>query len=232
VQGFEYAATRLRQLADQFHKEESLTSINVLRVGAIGLGCFLAAGVLHAQNAATASVGPKVGVINMLQAISSTAEGKQASDQLQAQFAPRQQELESMTKQINDLQQRLNGGVSLSDDERARLNAQGGRLEREFERKKNAYQEDLNTAQGEAVNGIGTKMMEIVNRYALEQNYTEILDSSAQNSQLLYVAKNLDITQDIIRLYDQAHPLKSASAAPAAKPASALKPTAALATKP
>jgi outer membrane protein len=206
--------------------------INVLRVAAFGLGCFLAAGAVHAQNAASASVGPKVGVINMLQAISSTAEGKQASDQLQAQFAPRQQELESLTKQINDLQQRLNGGVSLSDDERARLNAQGGRMEREFERKKNAYQEDLNTAQGEAVNGIGAKMMEIVNRYALEQSYTEILDSSAQNSQLLYVAKNVDITEDIIRLYDQAHPLKSASTTPTAKPTSALKPAAASATKP
>jgi outer membrane protein len=209
-----------------------VTSINVLGVAAFGLGCFLMAGGVHAQNAATTPAAPKVGVINMLQAISSTAEGKQASDQLQAQFAARQQELESLTKQINDLQQRLNGGVSLSDDERARLNGQGGRLERELERKKNAYQEDLNTAQGEAVNSIGTKMMEIVNRYALEQNYTEILDSSAQNSQLLYVAKNVDITQDIVRLYDQAHPLKSASAAPAPKPASALKPTAASATKP
>jgi hypothetical protein len=74
-------------------------------------------------------------------------------------------------------------------------------------------------------------MMDIVNRYALEQNYTEILDSSAQTSQLLYVAKNIDITQDIIRLHDQAHPLKAASAAPA-EPASALKPTTASATKP
>ena len=209
-----------------------MTSMNVLRVAAIGFGCFLAADAVHAQNAAATSASPKVGVINMLQAISSTAEGKQASDQLQAQFAPRQQELESLTKQINDLQQRLNGGASLGDDERARLNAQGGRLEREYERKKNAYQEDLNTAQGEAVNGIGTKMMEIVNHYALEQNYTEILDSSAQNSQLLFVAKNIDITQDIIRLYDQAHPLKSASAAPAAKPATALKPTTTSAAKP
>jgi outer membrane protein len=209
-----------------------VTSINVLRVATFGLGCFLAARAVHAQNAATTPAGPKVGVINMLQAISSTAEGKQASDQLQAQFASRQQELESLTKQINDLQQRLNGGVSLSDDERARLNAQGGRLEREFERKKNAYQEDLNTAQGEAVNGIGTKMMEIVNRYALEQNYTEILDSSAQNSQLLYVAKNVDITEEIIRLYDQAHPLKSASAVPAAKPTSAPKSTTSSTAKP
>jgi outer membrane protein len=209
-----------------------VTSMNVLRVAAIGLGCFLAAGAVHAQNAATTSSGPKVGVINMLQAISSTAEGKQASDQLQAQFAPRQEELESLSKQINDLQQRLNSGAALSDDEHARLNAQGGRLEREYEHKKNAYQEDVNTAQGEAVNAIGAKMMEIVNRYALEQKYTEILDSSTQNSQLLFVAKNIDITQDIVRLYDQAHPLKSASAAPAAKPATALKPTTASASKP
>jgi hypothetical protein len=57
----------------------------------------------------------------------------------------------------------------------------------------------------------------VLNRYAEENNYATVLDSSAQNSPVLYASKNIDLTQDIIRLYDQAYPAKAA--APASKPA-------------
>jgi hypothetical protein len=67
-------------------------------------------------------------------------------------------------------------------------------------------------------------MMDVLNRYAQENNYAAILDSSAQNSPVLYASKNIDVTQDIVRLYDQAHPAKAT--APPAKPAQApSKPT-------
>src|ERR1700689_4862080 len=64
----------------------------------------------------------KYAVINIRQAIVTTAESKQASAQLQSQFAPRQGELEGIQKQITDLQNRLNTGArTLSDEEKARL---------------------------------------------------------------------------------------------------------------
>jgi outer membrane protein len=66
-------------------------------------------------------------------------------------------------------------------------------------------------------------MMDVLDRYARENGYTAVLDSSAQNSPILYASSNVDITQDIIRLYDQAYPVK-AGAAPAAKPAATAKP--------
>lgn len=199
-------------------------SVNIFRVAVLSLVCVLANVAVRAQSAAAVG-GPstKIGIINMLQAISSTAEGKQAGAELQSQFAPRQQELESLNKQINDLQQRLNGGPTLSEEERARLNAQGTRLAQRLDRKRNEYQEDLNTAQGEIVNILGRKMMEVLDRYAQENSYVAVFDSSAQNTPILYASKNIDLTQDIIRLYDQSYPVKGASAAPLNKPAPAGK---------
>jgi len=87
-----------------------------------------------------------------------------------------------------------------------------------LDRKKNEYQEDVNTAQGEMVNDIGRKMMEVVNRYAQEHSYAVILDASSQNSAVLYAAKNVDVTQEVVRLYDQAHPVKAAAPASGARP--------------
>jgi len=61
--------------------------------------------------------------------------------------------------------------------------------------------------------------MEVVNRYAQEHSYAVILDASSQNSAVLYAAKNVDVTQDIVRLYDEAHPVKAAALASGARPA-------------
>src|SRR5262249_50628261 len=71
----------------------------------------------------------KVGVLNVRQAIIATAEGKQASNELQGQFAARQTDLENLNKQINDIRQRLQAnGDKLSPEEGARLQRQGESL--------------------------------------------------------------------------------------------------------
>ena len=69
------------------------------------------------------------------------------------------------------------------------------------------------------MDGIGRKMLEVLDRYSRENGYTIVLDTSAQGSPVVYGSSQSDITQDIVRLYDQAYPVKTGSAAPAAAPA-------------
>jgi hypothetical protein len=73
-------------------------------------------------------------------------------------------------------------------------------------------------------------MMDVLDRYSRENGFVAVFDSSAQNSPIIYASNNVDITQDIIRLYDQQYPLKGG--APAAKPAAAPKPATTPAPKP
>jgi outer membrane protein len=207
------------------NQEKSVSYLSNLRVAALGLACLLATAAIDAQGP-PAAPGPaeKIGVINIQQAISATAEGKQAAVELEAKFASREQELDSLNKQVNDIRQRLSGGASLADDERQRLNAQGTRLAQRLERKNSEFQEDLNAAQVERVNEIGHKMVAVITRYATDGGFTAILDSSAQNSPVLFAAKNADVTQDVVRLYDQANPAKLASAPATPKPVAAPSP--------
>lgn len=178
-----------------------------------------------------AAAGSKLGVINVRQAIVTTAEGKQASAELQSQFASRQNELENMNKQINDLRQRLSAGnATLSDDEKARLTRQGETLARQLQRKQDEYQEDVNAAQSEVIDRIGRKMLDVLDRYARENGYSAVLDTSQQNTPILYASSQIDVTQEIVKLYDQAYPIKGAAAAPA-KPA-ATRPATATPPKP
>ena len=191
---------------------------NRLLTGALLL---LSAPAAWAQGGAAAAPAPaKIGLLNVRQAIVATAEGKQASAQMQSQFAPQQAELESLQKQIQDLQTRLTTGArTLSDDEKARLQRQGEYLARQFQRKQEDLNEAVNVAQTDIFESIGGKMSAVMDRFGRENSYLLILDTSAQGSAVIYSANQMDVTADIIRLYDQAHPLKAPAAAAPAQPA-------------
>jgi outer membrane protein len=176
---------------------------------------------------ASAQAPTKVGVINIQAAITSTAEGKQAAAELQSQFAPRTTELDNLRKQIEDLQIRLRTGqTTLSDEEKARLAREGDQMTRVFQRKQQDFQDDTNEAQQDVVNRIGRKLVGILDKYSKDNGYSIILDTSSQQTPVLYAVNQIDITQDIIRLYDQKYPVKAATTAPA-RPATARKPAAA-----
>ena len=180
-------------------------------------------GGARAQGTAAGSAPTKIGVINIRAAIIATGEGKQAQTQLQSQFAPKQSELQSKQKQIEDLQRRLNEGArTLSQDEQGKMQRQGELLSRELQRGNDDLNEELTAAQGEIVDGIGRKMLEVLDRYSRENGYSVVLDTSAQGTPVVYGSSQADVTQDIVRLYDQAYPLKGgapAASAPASRPA-------------
>jgi len=203
----------------------------MFRMTALAAAALIGAVASNAQ-AAPAGAAPaaaKVGVLNVQAAIASTAEGKQASAELQSQFAARQTELETLNKQINDLRQRLQTGQNtLSQEEQARLTRQGEGLAKQAQRKQDEYNEDVQAALGDVREKIGRKMLDVLDRYARENGYSAIFDTSSQAQVIIYASNQADVTQDIIRLYDQAYPVK-ASAAPAkpaaAKPAPTTTPT-------
>jgi len=203
-------------------------------MGVLGVACLLGTTAVKAQTTAGSASSGKIGVINVRQAIVTTGEGKQASADLQAQFTPRQNELENMNKQINDLRNRLNAGANtLSDEEKVRLTQQGQKLTQQLDRKNNELNEDVQAAQADVVDRIGRKMMDVLDRYARENGLVAVFDSSAQNSPILFASTNIDITQEIIKLYDQAYPVKGGGAAATPAPAKpAPKPATPPATKP
>lgn len=198
-----------------------------IRAAVSALAALLMTPVVWGQaSSAGAPASMKVGVINIQAAIASTAEGKQAAAELQSQFAPRTSELQNLQKQIEDIRARVqNGQTTLSDEEKARLQRQYDQLTRTFQRKQQEFQDDTNDAQQDVVNRIGRKMIDVLDKYSKDNNYSIILDESSQQTPVIYAANQIDVTQDIIRLYDQSYPVKAAtSSAPAPTPKPAPRP--------
>jgi outer membrane protein len=219
------------------NKENKVNLRIVLKSAALSAACLIGTGAAWAQAAPAAGAAApvkSVGIINLRGAIGNTAEGKQASAELQSQFAPRSSEIDAMTKQINDLQQKLQAGQGkLSQEEETRLTAEGQRLTQRLDRRRNDFQEDASAAQQEVLERIGRKMVDVLDRYARENGFSVVLDTSGQNSPILYASNQVDVTQDIIRLYDQAYPVKTGAAPAAPKPAATTpKPVTPTPTKP
>lgn len=167
-----------------------------------------------ASRAAAADAPTRIAVINIQTAIGATEEGRQKAQELNTQFTPRQNELQGIAKQAQDLQQKLQDGQrTLSDEEKARLANQLNSLQREYQRKQQEMSDDLQDARTDALNSIGTKMVPLITTYARQHGFSIVLDTSQQNT-VLYAASSIDITDDLIKLYNQTYPVKAAAAAP------------------
>ena len=72
-------------------------------------------------------------------------------------------------------------------------------------------QAEYDQEQRKVLDGLGQKMMQVIDKYAATNGYSVILDVSNPQTPVLYASNAVDITKDIIELYD-----KAAASAPAA----------------
>ena len=170
------------------------------------------AALANAQAAPT-----KVAIIHVQNAILSTKDGQKAAADLQTSFAPRKSELDKKQQEIAGLQDQLKkGSTTMSEDARTKLMRDSDALTTKLNRETQDAQADLDEAQGKLMQELGNKMMAIVEKYATQNGYALVLDVSNPQTPVLWAASAVDITNDIVKLYDQANP--GTGAGTAAKP--------------
>ena len=197
---------------------------------------FSAASFTQTSTAATAADGPnstaasnvampnKIGIINIQGAIVSTNEGQRDFDVLQKKFEPRQVELKSANDEIETLKKQLaTAEGKLSDDERNKrvqsIEAKQKTLQRNFEDAQNEFQQQQN----EIAQRIGTKLMDVLGKYATSNNLAMVIDVSSQQSPVLWASQAVDITKPVIDAYNaQSGVVAPPSARPAATGAAAV----------
>jgi outer membrane protein len=180
--------------------------------------------------AAYAQTPNKVGVISIQGAIVATKDGQKASQELDTKFVPKNKEFQSRQSEIVQLQDQLTkGGTVMAEDKRNQLARDIDEKKKRLERDMQDAEEDLRGEQQKVLSGLGGRMMAVIEKYAKDNGFSLILDVSNQNTPVLYASSNIDITQDIISLYDKSSatggPATTTStsspkpASPAAKPA-------------
>jgi outer membrane protein len=165
---------------------------------------------------AQATTPSKIAIIHVQNAILSTKDGQKAATDLQGTFAPKKADLDKRQQDLAALQDQLKkGSATMSEDAKTKLmrdiDAGTTRLNRETQ----DAQADLDEAQGKLMQELGNKMMAIVEKYATQNGFALVLDVSNPQTPVLWAASSVDITNDIVKLYDQANPAGSTVAKPA-----------------
>ena len=178
----------------------------------------------------TAQAQQKVAIINIQGAIIGTKDGQKAAAELNSKTAPKKKELEQKQGEISSMQDQLNKGANtLSDSAKNDLYKNIEAKKKLYQRQVEDAQADLEADQQKLLSQLSQKVFAVIEKYARDNGYTLVVDVSAQNTPVIYASPSIDITKEVIELYD-----KSTAAAGGSAPASAAPkpPAAAPAPKP
>jgi len=165
----------------------------------VAVDCFCTALGAYGQQGQT-----KVGVISVQGAIVGTHDGQKASQELETKFNRKKKEFDTRQSEIGQLQDQYNkGGSVMNDDKRNQLAREIDEKKKRLERDMTDANEELQGEQQKVLQGLGQRMMAVIEKYAKDHGYTMILDVSNPNTPVLYASSGIDITQDIVQLYDK-----------------------------
>ncbi len=154
---------------------------------------------------AAASAQTKVGIVNVQNAILDTAEIKKAQLELEGRYKPRQQKVETLQRELADLQNKLQTMAGkLTPQAEQEMQVSGQKKQRELQRLTEDLQADVDRERNEILSKSGTRMQEVVKKLAEEKGLDVIMDVAST----LYFKPTMEITKDAVAAYDKAYPAK------------------------
>jgi len=176
---------------------------NLIAMMVLGTGMALAQAPVAAP-AAVSAPPTKVAVIQIQAALAATKEGQKAAADLEVKLSPRKKDLDGKQAEIKELQERLQrGGNTLSDSAKEDLTRSIDTKTKSYNRQLEDAQAELEQEQQKVVGTLGQKMMAVIDKYAQQNGFAIVLDVSSQNTPVLYASNTVDITKDVIDLYDK-----------------------------
>jgi outer membrane protein len=177
----------------------------------------VAAGALAHAQAPAAGGGPvptKIAVINLSEAMARTKEGQRVAAEINTKFGPKKADFDKRQQDIEQLTDKLNKGrATMSEDAQKSLAAEIQRKNTELKRFGEDSQAEMDTDEAKATQELQGKMGPLLQNYAIQNNFAIVIDVG-QQSPVLWYASATNVTDVMVALYDQAHPV--ATAAPAA----------------
>jgi Skp family chaperone for outer membrane proteins len=171
----------------------------------------------------------KIGTINIEQAIYASNEGQRDFQALSKKLEPTQTKLKGMSDELDALKKQLNAQSStLSEDARANLVREIDTKQKAFDRSMQDARDDAQAQQNDIAQKILQKMGPVFTKYAQENGFALILDTSSPWPQgpVIWRGESVDITRAVVEAYNA-----QSGVAPPPKPTAASH-TAPSATKP
>ena len=153
------------------------------------LGTLIALGALHASAQEF-----KVGIVNLDRIFREANTAKSAQVKLEQEFSKREKELNDIASQLKTASEKFEREApTLAESQRASRQKQLVDQDRDFQRKRREFQEDLNSRKNEELQTVIERANKVVKALAEAEKYDLIVQEA------VYVNPKLDITDKVIR---------------------------------
>lgn len=178
----------------------------------------MGAGIRAQAPAAAPKAAPtKIGVVDVVRALSDTQEGKKEFAVIQEWANKENEALQKMQGDYSALRdQYMQQQLRMAPDARAEMERRIQDSETRLTRRQEDLNQELNQKRQDLLGRMGTKLGVVVQEYAQQNNYLAVL--VAQEGMFAYVAPAGDLTEEVRKLYDARYPVKAAAAPAPAKP--------------
>jgi outer membrane protein len=162
---------------------------------------------------------PRIAIIAFQQAVAATNEGQRNFAQLRTKFEPKQAALKAQSDEIDSLKKQLqDAGTTLSEPERdSRLRTIDEKT-KSLQRSAEDAQNEASTAMNDMYQQLAQKVYAVLDAYSNQNKFTIVLDTSAQQTPVLWANSASDITKAVVDAYNAKSgvPAQPAAGAPAA----------------
>jgi len=150
---------------------------------------------------ARAEASLKIGYVNPGRVSDEAPQADAAREQLQEEFAPRDEEILSMQDSLRVLEDRLaERRLSLGQDEQEELQQQIVVQRRQIQRQQEAFREDFNMRRNEALGDLQRRILRVVAQFAEEQGFDLVVSDG-----VVYASDPVNITDRIIQRLQRQH---------------------------
>ena len=156
----------------------------------------------------------KISFINTLEVLNGTEEGKRKIGELNQFASQKQQQIASQTTELQKLQEQYaTQQRTLNPETRAEMERTIQDKDRKLKRLQEDIQLEFTQRRDELLGRMSEKIRVIIDEYAPKNGYAVIF---LRDQTQTYVDPSLDITQDIIKIYNEQNPVASEKNLPSA----------------
>jgi Skp family chaperone for outer membrane proteins len=146
-----------------------------------------------------------IGFVDAERAVASVKEGQAKLREFEAWAEPERQRVTALQTKMNDLRQQINQQSAVSAEEALEeLRERELSARREFDDARRDFQRQLEAKQNEFLGDVAVKVGTVASEYGKANGFDAIFVLNAQP--LVYVAESADLTDTIIKLYDERFP--------------------------
>ena len=143
----------------------------------------------------------KIGFVNTERIMRDSAPAQRAQKKIEGEFTKRDAELSKLADQLKQMQTDLEkNAVTMSDTQRRQKERELGDADREFQRRRREFQEDLNQRRNEELEQVLEQANRAIRAIAEQEKYDIIFQDA------VYANPRIDITERVIKALDGAKP--------------------------